>query len=88
MERTKSKREPAAANVTPITPSVERVQTFKTPDGKFFTTEAEAMRHVLAEQFKPRIDAYLASRDDWPKGTAGRIRSVVGEFLAWEESQK
>jgi len=75
------------ANVAPLN-TLQVVQTFKTPDGRHFTSKEDAMIHMVKPQFDARIDAYLKSRAEWPKGTEGRIRSVVSEFLGWEELQK
>ena len=78
----------AAANVSPITPTIKRVETFQTPDGTYFTSEQEALVHLAKAKFNERIDAYIASKGEQPKGTAGRARNIIADFLAWEESQK
>ncbi|WPL16343.1 hypothetical protein Thiowin_01296 [Thiorhodovibrio winogradskyi] len=85
---TKTKSEAAATNVTQMPLTVERVATFKTPDGKFFTTEAEALMHIAKAKFSDRIEAYITAKGEQPKGVAGRARNIIGDFLAWEESQK
>ncbi|WPL18887.1 hypothetical protein Thiowin_03978 [Thiorhodovibrio winogradskyi] len=87
--RTKTKSAAAAqTNVAQLPVQIERVATFKTPDGKCFTTEAEALIHVAKSKFSDRVEAYITAKGEWPKGTAGRARNIIGEFLAWKESQK
>ena len=76
-----------ASNVTPIT-GVQAVQTFKTPDGKYFATEAEAMQHIARGRFSEQADGYINSRDDWPKGAATRAKNIVCDYLAWAEAQR
>ena len=79
--------EAAAANVTPLTPAIQAVQTFKTPDGKFFSTEREAQAHLARAKFAERAQAFVDSRNDWPRGVSTRAHNIVCDFLAWEESQ-
>ena len=77
-----------ASNITPITAAVKTVQTYQTPDGQFFTTEAEALRHIAKAKFASRADAYINAHEDWANGSAGRARNIICDFLAFEEAQK
>jgi len=76
-----------AENVTPIT-GIQAVQSFRTPDGRYFASEDEARKHLARDRFAMQAQAYVDSRDDWPKGTATRVKNVVCDYLAWAESQK
>ncbi|WPL19658.1 hypothetical protein Thiowin_04795 [Thiorhodovibrio winogradskyi] len=44
--------------------------------------------HIAKAKYSERVEAYITAKGEWPKGTAGRARSTISDFLAWEESQK
>jgi hypothetical protein len=75
-----------ANNVTPIT-GIQAVQTFKTPDGKFFSTEREALAHMARGKFSQRAQAFVDAQEDWKLASKTRAANVICDFLAWEEQQ-
>lgn len=75
-----------AGNVTPIS-GIQAVQTYKTPDGKFFSTEHEAIVHMARGKFSARAQAFVDAQEDWKPASKTRAMNVICEFLAWEEQQ-
>lgn len=82
-----------ASAVTPFPNAPIPVQTFKTPDGCYFATEAEALQHMARDKFEEQAQAYIDSlgwdeEDRGAKAQATRIKNAICNYLAWVESQK
>ncbi len=60
---------------------VQQVVSFRTSDGKVFTSEIEANGHEKYLQIKPQIDGFIEAAG-LKKASAGFARNIIPAFLA------
>jgi hypothetical protein len=56
---------------------------YQSDDGEIFPTREAMDRHEAAQDLV-RIDAWIASVADWPRGEMARARRLVADFVAFE----
>jgi hypothetical protein len=66
--------------------SIERVESFRTPDGEIHTTQDAAEMHMLRQQLLPSIDAFMENIGSTCK-QKGLIRSYITRWEKFKQEQ-
>lgn len=68
--------------------TIEEVPSYRTPDGKVFSTKEEAILHTKRESYRAQAEIYAAKRGI--EGAANKTRAVntIIDYCAFEELQE
>ena len=67
--------------------SIEPVQSFRTPDGKLFSSEQYAYMHMNKDSYTQRVKEFIDAKASWGRGQDTRALNTISEFLAFEASK-